>query len=217
MAGASGASRGDMTAATEARVLHRQRSERVEPEAPRPQLADEELVERVRRGDADAYDLLVTRHMKRAFAIAYRLLGHREDAEDLVQESFLVALEKIDTFKTGLRFSPWFFRILVNRGLNARKSRSVRRTDELAPELTAGGASPLRQAEQAELREHLAGVMERLPERQRTVVQLFELEGFSSPEIAEILEVSDGTVRWHLHQARQVLREALAPFIRRDT
>jgi RNA polymerase sigma-70 factor, ECF subfamily len=175
-----------------------------------------ELVERVKRGDAAAFDRLVSLHMKRAFSVAYRLLGQREDAEDLVQEAFLAALEKIDTFQAGRSFGPWFYRILVNRGLNARKSRSLRRTEELPAEARAAGASPLRETEQAELREHLARAMAGLPERQRTIVRLFELEGFGSTEIAQILEIPDGTVRWHLHQARQKLREALAPFARRN-
>jgi RNA polymerase sigma-70 factor, ECF subfamily len=179
--------------------------------------ADEsELVERVRRGDAAAFDQLMARHLKRAFSVAYRLLGQREDAEDLVQESFLTVLEKIDTFQPGRTFGPWFYRILINRGLNARKSRSLRRTDEIPLDAASSGVSPLREAEQAELRQHLSGAMERLPPRQQTIVRLFELEGFTSGEIAEILEMSDGTVRWHLHQARQKLREALAPFARRN-
>lgn len=185
---------------------------------PAPSGAEEEsaLVERVRRGDPAAFDALVSRHLKRAFSVAYRLLGQREDAEDLVQDAFLAALEKIGTFHEGRSFGPWFFRILVNRGLNARKARSLRRTEALPEEAAGGGVSPLREAERAELREHLAGALDGLPDRQRTIVRLFELEGFTSPEIAEILELSDGTVRWHLHQARQKLREALAPFARRS-
>lgn len=170
------------------------------------------LVERVRRGDAAAFDQLVGRHMRRAFSVAYRLLGQREDAEDLVQEAFLAALEKIDTFQSGRPFAPWLFRILVNRGLNARKSHALRRTEEIPDFVASSGASPEREAERAELRGRLREALDELPERQRAVVELFELEGFSGPEIAEILEMPDGTVRWHLHRARRALREALAPF-----
>lgn len=177
---------------------------------------DSELVERVREGDVDAYDILVTRHMKRAYSVAYRLLGQREDAEDLVQDAFVAALEKIDTFKKGHRFSPWFYRILVNRGLNSRKSRALRRMDALPPEIVDASRSPLRDTERAELRERLTAVLGTLPPRQKSIVELFELEGFSSLEIAEILGLSDGTVRWHLHQARGKLREALGPFARRN-
>lgn len=177
---------------------------------------DSLLVERVRAGEAAAFDLLVTRHMKRAFSVAYRLLGQREDAEDLVHEAFLAALQKIDTFQSGRSFAPWFYRILVNRGLNARKSRSLRRMEELPAEVTDHAHSPLRETERSELRDQLVGAVATLPPKQQAIVQLFEVEGFSSPEIAEILELSDGTVRWHLHQARAKLREAMAPFVRRS-
>jgi RNA polymerase sigma-70 factor (ECF subfamily) len=176
---------------------------------------DEVLFERVRAGDTAAFNVIVERHMRRAFSVAYRLLGQREDAEDLVQDAFMAALEKIDTFQAGRKFAPWFYRILVNRGLNSRKSRSLRRTDPIPDIVASSTVSPLRSAEQSELRERLLEVMAELPPRQRAVVEFFELEGFSSTEIADILELSDGTVRWHLHQARQSLRTALAPFARR--
>ncbi|HEX8695282.1 MAG TPA: sigma-70 family RNA polymerase sigma factor [Longimicrobium sp.] len=172
------------------------------------------LVERVRRGDTAAFDTLVTRYMRRAFAVAYRLMGQKEDAEDLVQDAFLAALQRIDTFEAGRPFSPWFFRILVNRGLNSRKARSLRRVDQVPESAASATPSPEREAERTELRDRLARAMETLPERQRVIVQLFELEGFGGPEIAEILEISDGTVRWHLHEARKTLRRALAPYER---
>jgi RNA polymerase sigma-70 factor, ECF subfamily len=180
------------------------------------EFSDEDLVARVRGGEVAAYDGLVSRHMRSAFSVAFRLLGQREDAEDLVQDAFMVALEKIETFREGHRFAPWFFRILVNRGLNARKARSLRQTDALPAEVSSGGPSPHTEAERSELRDQLTAALATLPERQQTIVKLFELEGFTSPEIAEILELSDGTVRWHLHQARQTLRKDLAPFARRN-
>jgi RNA polymerase sigma-70 factor, ECF subfamily len=181
-------------------------------------LEDDEpaLVERVRRGEPAAFDTLVSRYMRRAFAVSYRLLGNREDAEDLVQETFLTVLRKIDSFERGRAFSPWFFRVLVNRGLNARKARALRTTDELPDDAAAAGASPERAAERAELRGRLRAAMDGLPERQRVIVELFELEGFAGAEIAEILEISDGTVRWHLHEARKTLRQALAAYERKD-
>ena len=187
------------------------------PAAP-PAAADDEpaLVERVRRGEPAAFDALVTRYMRRAFAVGYRLLGNREDAEDLVQETFIAVLSKIDTFERGRAFSPWFFRILVNRGLNARKARALRTAADLPDDAAAGGASPERMAERAELQARLRAALDGLPERQRVIVELFELEGFGGAEIAEILEISDGTVRWHLHEARKTLRQSLAAYDRRN-
>jgi len=173
-----------------------------------------ELVERVRRGDGRAFDTLVTGYMRRAFSVAFRLLGQKEDAEDLVQDTFIVVLQRIDTFQPGRPFAPWFFRILVNRGLNARKARALRTVDPIPESISSSAPSPEHEAERAELRDRLRAAMARLPERQRLVVDLYELEGFSGAEIAEILEISDGTVRWHLHEARKALRDALAPYER---
>jgi RNA polymerase sigma-70 factor, ECF subfamily len=179
------------------------------------EMSDVQLATLVQAGNAAAFDMLVQRHMQRAFGVAYRLLGQREDAEDLVQEAFMAALQKIETFDTDREFSPWFYRILVNRCLNARKSRGRRSTVDLPGDAVAGNASPLVETERSELRHSLTQALAALPERQSTIVKMFDLEGFSSPEIAEVLGISDGTVRWHLHQARRALRDELEPFARR--
>lgn len=167
------------------------------------------LVERVLRGDAGAYGELVSAHMRRAFSIAWRILEHRQDAEDAVQDSFIRALERLATLDNERGFAPWFNRIVVNRSLNLRRARSVRATGPVPSDTVAGTQAPDAAAEQALLRSRLYAALGELPERQRVIVQLAELEGFSSPEIADMLDVSAGTVRWHLHQARQALRTAL--------
>jgi RNA polymerase sigma-70 factor, ECF subfamily len=169
------------------------------------------LVERVLRGDNEAYGDLVSRYMRRAFSIAYRLVEHKEDAEDIVQDSFLRALERIGTLDRARPFRPWFLRIVVNRALNARRARSVRTTEQIPVSLASTTVSPVQAAENALLGERLRAALESLPERQRTIVQLADLEELNSSEIAEILDISAGTVRWHLHQARQELRNVLEP------
>lgn len=181
--------------------------------APEPlgQLEEPALVERVRARDPLAFDELVRRYLRRAFAVAYHVMQHREDAEDLVQDAFIAVLEQIDRFEPGRAFAPWFFRVLVNRGLNARKSRRVRRTESVPEDAAALGRSPHRDAETAEYRTRLRGALRGLPERQRLVVRLAELEGFSTAEIAGIMNVAQSTVRWYLHEARRALRVALAP------
>lgn len=168
------------------------------------------LVERVLDGDAEAYGSLVSKHMRRAFAIAYRILEQREDAEDVVQDAFLRALERID--QLGRRpFRPWFLRVVVNQALNFRRGRGVRATLQI-PESAAGrGILPDRAALNADLRARLTAALDALPEKQRTIVQLADLEGLRSAEIGRIMDLADGTVRWHLHEARKALRAALAP------
>lgn len=171
---------------------------------------DQALVARVRHGDAAAFDVLVRRHMRRAFALAYRIVGQREDAEDLVQEAFMAVLEHLDSYDDARAFLPWLDRIVVNRSINRRRS-AQRHPLELLPDYVAAPeAAPSAAVEQRELKEHLRDALARLPERQRTVVQLSGCEGMSSAEIGEVLELPAGTVRWELHQARRVLREQLA-------
>jgi len=173
--------------------------------------ADErELVERVQRGDATAYDALVRRHLARATSIARRLLGNVEDAEDLVQEAFVRALDRIATFDPTRAFAPWFYRLLINAGLNARKARALRAAEPEQRELASRGASPLELTERREIRERFAAALAALPPRQRLVVSMFEVDGLSTAEIADALGISRETVRWHHHQARHSLRKALA-------
>lgn len=168
------------------------------------------LVQRVRRGDAAAFDALVRRYLKQAFAVAYRVLGQREDAEDLVQEAFVAALQHIDSFDERRDFRPWLLRIVANRALNARQYRERRRTEALPEEAAAATPSPTADVERHELEQRIRQALETLPERQRTIVQLSSFDGLSSADIGEILKIPAGTVRWELHQARRALRETLA-------
>ena len=204
-----------------ARIPFELRPLAVSPGSPDPPVAREgaeppdanetAAISRVQAGDAEAFDLIVRRYMRPAYAVAFRVLGHREDAEDVVQEAFLAALANIASFDTTRRFGPWLYRIVVTRGLNFRKSRSRRAAEPLEDAAVASrDVGPAAAAEQAGLRDTVMTALSQLPERQRMVVQLFELDGFSGVEIAEMLGVSPGTVRWYLHEARQALRRMLA-------
>ena len=89
---------------------------------------DVSLVARVRAGDSAAFDALVQAYMRQAFQLAYRVVGHREDAEDLVQEAFLAAYQYLDSYDATRPFGPWLMRIVLNRGANLRRSaRSARK------------------------------------------------------------------------------------------
>ncbi|HEY2378587.1 MAG TPA: sigma-70 family RNA polymerase sigma factor [Gemmatimonadaceae bacterium] len=173
---------------------------------------DRELVDRVKHGDASAYDALVRRHLARATMVARRLLGNIEDAEDLVQDAFMRALDRISTFDQTRAFAPWFFRLLINTGINARKARALRAAEPERGDFPSRAANPLELAEREELRERFVAALASLPPRQRLVVSMFEVDGLSTAEIAEALGISRETVRWHHHQARQALRHALAAF-----
>lgn len=184
------------------------------PETPRT--GDEPfLVERVRRGDRAAFGDLVDRYADQAFAVAYGFLQHVEDAEDLVQDAFLRALERIESLSRGSAFGPWFYRLLVNAALNRRKYLARRRTQPLPLE-AAGGASPAADSERAELRGRLSEALGTLPAELETVVILHDLEGFTHPEIAAVLGIPEGTSRSHLFRARRLLRERLADYDERS-
>jgi RNA polymerase sigma-70 factor (ECF subfamily) len=172
---------------------------------------DAALVERTRAGDSTAFDALVTAYMRQAFNLAYRVVQHREDAEDLVQESFLAAYQYLDSFDVGRPFGPWLMRIVLNRGANLRRSRA-RRTTEPEVEAVSTAPSALEESERTEARLILTQALAALPERQRMIVTLFDVDGRTSTEIGEMLELAPGTVRWHLHEARRALRAALSRF-----
>jgi RNA polymerase sigma-70 factor (ECF subfamily) len=172
---------------------------------------DRDLLERVRSGERDAFGSIVGRYLPRAMALAMRLLRHREDAEDLVQDAFLAALQHIDSFDLARPFWPWLSRIIVNRGLDLTASRSTRSADSLGDEVSDPRPTPGDFVEQEEVREEFQRTLVALPARRRLVVQLFEVDGFSVAEIAKLLDSSPATIRWHLHVARRQLRTALAP------
>jgi RNA polymerase sigma-70 factor, ECF subfamily len=171
-----------------------------------------EIVARVQRGEREAFGVLMRRHAQRAYAVAYRVLRHNEDAEDVVQESFVAALDGIDTFEIGRPFAPWLLRIVMYRSINARRSRMSRERHVLAePADAASGVGALTAPERSEIRTRFGEALRGLPEQQRLVVQLSDVDGYSSQEIGDMLDMPSGTVRWHLHTARTVLRRVLAP------
>ncbi|CAN5848237.1 RNA polymerase sigma factor [soil metagenome] len=176
---------------------------------------DAALVGRVRTGDARAFDGLVHAYMRQAFQLAYRVVGHREDAEDLVQEAFLAAHQYLESYDVERPFGPWLMRIVLNRGANLRRSRARRETE---PEVDAVSPAPsaLEESERAEARVILTRAMATLSERQRMIVTLFDVDGRTSTEIGAMLDLSPGTVRWHLHEARRTLRAALSSFFKGD-
>lgn len=171
--------------------------------------SDAELVRRARAGDAEAFGALVRRYMRAAYAVALSVTGRHEDAEDAAQEAFLVALERLEQCRRGERFAAWLLAIVRNRSRNLLRRESVRATEALVSDAPHPGASPERAGEWRELRERLADALGELPEVQREVVLLHDLEGWTHREIGERLGIPSGTVRSHLHFARKRLRARL--------
>lgn len=179
--------------------------------SPPATIAEErDLVLRVQQGETDAFDGLVRGYLRRARGLARRLMQDPEDADDLVQDAFLRALEKIRSFDPGRPFGPWFFRILVNAAHDVFRRRATRATEPERADIISPGQTPEQQAEGAEIRQRFEQALADLPPRQRLIVWSFEVDGMGTDEIADTLGVGQVTVRWHLHQGRRALREALA-------
>lgn len=167
------------------------------------------LILRVQQGDTAAFQELVEGYVRRARAIALRLMRNTDDADDLVQDAFLRALQRIDSVDPERPFGPWFFRVLTNTGLDAIRRRKTRQTDETDPDVADAAPTPAEEAEQGEIRRRFHAALAALPPRQRTIVWSFEVDGLSTKEIARELGVTEVTVRWHLMQGRRTLRAAL--------
>lgn len=170
---------------------------------------DSVLVERARAGDARAFEDLVRRHLRAAFAVAMAVLGERADAEDVCQDAFLTALQQLDTCQPD-RFAGWLLRIVKNRAISVQRQQKVRRSMPLEWATAARSRdNPGKDAEQSALRERLQEALQVLPERQREVLLLHDLEGWRHREIGEVLGMPEGTVRYTLFQARRAMREKL--------
>jgi RNA polymerase sigma-70 factor, ECF subfamily len=168
-----------------------------------------ELVERARTGDASAFELLVRRHFGAAYATALTVLGEPAEAEDASQDAFVTALERIEDCDPE-RFTAWFLRIVRNQAISAVRRRNVRLAAPLdsAPH-AASGDDPAADTARSMLRERLAAALRQLPERQREVLLLHDLEGYKHREIGELMDMPEGTVRYTLFQARRAARALL--------
>lgn len=172
--------------------------------------SDAALVARARGGDGGAFETLVRRHLRSAYAVALAQLGEEADAQDAVQEAFVTALERIEECRRPEQFGSWLMSIVRNRARDHRRHRAVRDVLPLeAAGEVANRASPLHDAENAELRRDLLGAMDTLTDLQREVILLYDFEGWSHREIGGRLGISDGSARVHLFNARRALRERL--------
>lgn len=184
---------------------------------------DEELVARSVQGDSESFNQLVLRWERSIYALAYRTLGRDEDARDICQETFLRAYRGLHAFKGQAKFSSWLYRIALNLCRDAmrreRRAPLVAVPEGIDPtELAAQQPSPAPSVEdlvaQAELGRHVAAVMRRLPEDQRTAILLKEYHGLTFQEIAEITGCPLSTAKTRVYQGLSVLRRELAPSAR---
>jgi len=173
---------------------------------------DGELVRAALKGQTEAFGVLVTRYMRPGYLVALSVTGNPEDAEDVSQEAFLVALKRLDDCRDPGKFGGWFLTIVRNRARNLLRRERLRRGEELTPEISPGRGGPAEDLKRLEIREQLERGLDGLSEVRREVLLLHDLEGWKHREIAERMGIPDGTVRSHLHFARKHLRERLGTF-----
>ncbi len=179
-------------------------------------LADASLVEQARRGDGAAFETLIRRHFRAAYSVALAQLGNAMDAEDVCQDAFLRALEKLEQCHDPERFAGWLLQIVRNQARNFRNYRQVRSAEPLETAPAESPASAAREVELEELRGRLEAALAELSDTQREVVLLHDLEGWKHREIAVNLEISEVMSRQHLFMARRALRERLGTQVLRE-
>jgi len=197
-------------------------------------LTDEALIENFRRtGDMTKFKSLVRRYQNRIYSAAVRILGNTEEAEEVVQDTFVKVHENIDKFRNQASFSAWVFRIAHNQCVNTLRNKRKKRgfallsfdpqstpldSDDLSDsspvvsQLADPGPTPEEESDLSEQEQMIASSLRQLPETQREVLVLHDIEGFSYQEISNIVGASIGTVRSRLHYGRLKLRELLEPY-----
>ncbi|MGH0037595.1 MAG: RNA polymerase sigma factor [Myxococcota bacterium] len=182
---------------------------------------DRELVARWKDGDLASFDELVRRHEKRVFRLLLRMLGNREEAEDVAQETFLSLFRHGQRFRGESRFSTFVYRVAANAALNRRRSlgRNRARMEKLMEHQAAGDHLPTTPrdaastAEAGEVGSEVRRALETLSPNLRLPLVLYDIEGLAYGEIAKVIGVAEGTVKSRIHRARKALRDELREFL----
>ena len=182
---------------------------------------DRELLEAVRAGDATAYRGLVEKYQNRVYSMVYGMVRNREDARDITQDAFVKAYNNLDSFRLESSFYTWLYRIAMNLAidfLRKSKRRPTTEFDETIATRDEGGIdevhntlSPRAALERKQLYDRIMSAMQKLPDDQRQVILLRELEGLSYREISDVMDIPEGTVMSRLFYARKKLQKLLGP------
>lgn len=184
---------------------------------------DREYVSLCRRGDVDAFAVLVRRYERRMFNIAYRVIGNYDEAGEVVQDAFISAYKNIKGFKGEARFSTWLYAICINHARNRLKRLKTRRywegrslddpimtpDGELSADPPSNEPSALERLEAREVQQKVQGCINALDAEFKEVLVLRDIQGFSYEEISAVLKVPEGTVKSRLFRARDAMRACL--------
>jgi RNA polymerase sigma-70 factor (ECF subfamily) len=160
-------------------------------------------------GNSEAFASLVERYDRAVYHLAYRTLRDAEEARDVAQEAFFKSFRSLKTFKPGAKFSTWIFAIAYHACCD-RLNRRKRYSNEELPERADPGPGPEREAIAADEARRLREAIDTLPEKYRTVITLYHLQGKQYEEIAQVLGLPLGTVKTHLFRAKDHLKRILS-------
>ena len=181
------------------------------------QLGEHELLVRAQTGDHEAFCLLVSQHQTRLFTSVYRVVGHLEDAQDVVQEAFLNAFLSLQQFKGDSRFFTWIYRIALNVAISHRR-KAMSRLNARMRTIDDSGGSVVAQSSGEQAHAHMElqddarkvyAALDLLSPDHRAVLVMKDMEDMRYEAMAEVLEIPVGTVRSRLHRARLELRNLL--------
>ena len=187
-------------------------------------LSDQEVVVRAREGREPAYRELIRRYERPVFSLIFRMVRDRELAEDLTQETFVKALNAVESYRPEFKFSSWIFKIANNAAIDHLRRRELQTLslegapNAVTPEAIEATAlqlrdrleSPLEELEARELGGQIESAIARLRPEYRSCILLRHVEGRAYEEIAEIMDLPLGTVKTYIHRARNELRASLA-------
>ena len=173
------------------------------------------VIRRVQRGDTDAFEALVAAYEKNVFNVALQMTGNREDAQDMTQEAFLKAYSSLSSFRGDSKFSSWLYRIVSNVCLDFKRRQGRRPSSSLTMEDDEGeniqldiadeSQSPEALLERKMTREAVRAGLQQLPDEQRQILLLREIQGLSYEEIGEAMGLEAGTVKSRIFRARKKL------------
>jgi RNA polymerase sigma-70 factor (ECF subfamily) len=182
---------------------------------PRSESDETELIRKAKRGDREAFSVLIERYQRRVIGVAFAVVHNSEDALELAQETFVRAYENLDSFESRSSFSTWLYRIAANLAIDLRRRErrhSVLRGEEAESEidrLPSSIGDSFAEFSRGELNRRLRSALDELTPEHRAVILLREVEGLSYDEISDILRCPRGTVMSRLHYARNKLRGIL--------
>lgn len=176
-----------------------------------PNLSDDEVVRRVRAGEAPLYEVLMRRHNTRVYRAVRSVIREENEVEDVMQQAYVAAFAKLDQFTGAAKFSTWLISIALNEAHTRLRGRARARALQLAGEGASSSAAETPESE-ADMRERVEMVekeVDALPEGYRTVLMLRVVEELDTEETAAVLGVSPDVVKTRLHRARAMLRNAI--------